>query len=262
MEDKILVASPTYEGMSYCDEEFLDAIKDLDYPKFDILIVDNSGSVVYFNKLKKISGIKVIRDNTGEEKNIKRLISSRNKILKYSVDNNYAHLLMLDSDVIIPKNTLIKLLRQNKDIVTGLYFNFFNSNKMIKCLPVCWKIPTQQEFDSFKKKLTFPDSVKSRNDLKRHLTKQEIESGKLQEVFNPSAGCMLLSRNAFSQLKYGQINEEHPLQTPNDDLYFFNMAREKGFRIFCLPSIICRHLVMNKYSKDENGNLIYNGLLQ
>lgn len=51
---KVLVASPTFDKMSYCEEEFFNAIKSLSYPNYDILIVDNSDEDEYFNHLQKI----------------------------------------------------------------------------------------------------------------------------------------------------------------------------------------------------------------
>ena len=41
---KILIAVPTYEGKNYCLDEFLENIKNFDYPKnrLEIFIADNS----------------------------------------------------------------------------------------------------------------------------------------------------------------------------------------------------------------------------
>ena len=62
---KILIAIPTYEGMSYCLSEFLDALKKLTYIKFDVLIADNSANDNYSQNLKK-KGFKVIRSKRFE----------------------------------------------------------------------------------------------------------------------------------------------------------------------------------------------------
>ena len=81
---KILVASPTYEGMGYCDQQFINSLKSLDYPDYDILLVDNSEDNEYFDKLNKIQGIKVLRDESDERNKMLRLVNSRNKIIDYA----------------------------------------------------------------------------------------------------------------------------------------------------------------------------------
>ena len=123
MNPKILVASPTYKGMKYCIDKFIKQIKNLTSPDYDILIVDNSEDDAFFNELKKYQ-IKVIKDNCQKEK-IHKLINSRNIIIDYALKNNYDYIFMMDCDVIPPENIIEELLKCNKDIVSGLYFNYF-----------------------------------------------------------------------------------------------------------------------------------------
>ena len=53
MENRILVAAPTFNGMKYCQDKSLFRIKELDYGNYDILIVDNSKDKNYYDELKK-----------------------------------------------------------------------------------------------------------------------------------------------------------------------------------------------------------------
>ena len=41
---KILICSPTYDGKNYCLKEWMDNVKNLNYPKshYDIYLADNS----------------------------------------------------------------------------------------------------------------------------------------------------------------------------------------------------------------------------
>ena len=86
---KVLIASPVYEGMDYCLYNFIDNLKNFSYSNYKILIVDNSKSKKFFRKIKEIPKIKVLYDETSEEKNILRLISSRNKIIDYALENDF-----------------------------------------------------------------------------------------------------------------------------------------------------------------------------
>ena len=249
---KILVAAPTFKGMKYCQDEFFLRIKNLK-GSYDILIVDNSKDDEYFKELNNINGIKVIHDATIEEKSVFRLISSRNLILRYGIDNNYTHILMLDSDVIPPENIIEELLKWDKGIISGVYFNYFNINNKKQLLPVVWKYLTEKEFEELKKNYPKYSNLKSRTEIKRHITKEEIDSDELHEVAVPSAGCMLIRRDVFKKVKYGKFKETGA----DDDIYFIEKAREFGFEPYCYTKVKCNHLVADKYKKDNKGNLIH-----
>jgi GT2 family glycosyltransferase len=250
---KILVASPTYDGMEYCFNEFIDCLKKIDRPDFKILIVDNSRSKGFFRKANKIRGIKVIYDDTKEEKNMARLASSRNKILDYAAEKNFDYLLMTDSDVMVPENALTKLLAHNKDVVSGLYFNIFKSDGKPKVLPVCYKEVEEIVFEKMKAENMLPSFVKSRVDLRRNITNEEMENG-LLEVLIPSGGCLLLSRKAFiSGARYSILgpDESYGFES-SDDIYFFKELKKRGFELHCDPKLICGHNLSGKYRDGIN----------
>jgi len=249
---KVLVAAPTFEGMKYCHEEFFSAIKNLAYQDYDILIVDNSKKDDYFNELVKIEGIKVIHDNSPEEKSVYRLISSRNLILDYGKEHSYTHILMLDSDVIPPKDIIEELLKCDKPIVSGLYFNYFLVSGKKSWLPVAWKNLTEKEIEELKK-ISPQFANINQDDIRRHITQEEINSNELHKVAMPSAGCMLIRKEVFEKVKYGKVKKTGA----DDDIYFIEMARELGFESYCYTKIKCEHLIKGKYKRDEKGNLIH-----
>lgn len=252
MDSKILVGVATFEGMKYCHDEFFQRIKNLTFSDYDILVVDNSKSKDYFDELNKIDDLKVIHDDTKEEKSIFRLISSRNKILEYGIEKGYTHILMLDSDVIPPINVIGELLKWDKSLVSGLYFNYFNISNERKYLPVAWKMFSLEEFEELKKKYPKFSSVK-REELRRHITQKEIDDEELQEVEMLSAGCMLIKREVFKKTKYGKLKKEGT----GEDTYFIKKAKEFGFNPYCYTKIKCEHLMKEKYKEDDKGNLIH-----
>lgn len=253
---KLLVASPIWHKMKYCLKEFLGSVKSLSYGNYDILLVDNSKECSFFNELEKEEGIIALRDNTAETKNIRRLVSSRNMILDYAIENHYDYVLMMDSDVMPPKNIIRELMDCKKDIVSGLYYNYFNVGKEIRLMPIAWMLLTEEEFQAIKRDYGLPENVKSRFDLRRHMTDEEASSGRLFEVLYPSAGCMLLSRKAFESLRYGLKDVDERFAS-GEDIYFIDEARKKGFMAYVLTKMKCEHLVMEKFEKDSDGNLIH-----
>lgn len=250
---KVLIAAPTYKAMEYCEKEFINSIQNLDYSNYDILILDNSRGKDYFNHLKEeFPEIKIIKDNTKEEKNLLRLISSRNKIIDYAIKQNYDYILMFDSDVIPPRNIIVELLNAKKDIISGLYYNYFKVDGQLKWLPVAWTALTQKEFEEIKSKIQLLSFIKSPEDLRVHLTNKQADSGDLIEVVIPSAGCMLISKNVFIKIKYGILDtsEQENIQT-GDDIYFILNARKQGFKVYVNTKIKCKHLIKGKFKQEK-----------
>jgi len=254
---KVLVAAPVYNKMEYCIKEFFDSVRNIDYPNYKILLVENSEGDEFFDKISGERRIKVVKYNSDEKVKMKRLIDSRNIILKYGVENNYDFILMMDCDVMPPSNIIGELLNCHKDAVSGLYYNHFIVDNLKKWLPVCWKIFSDKEFDDIKTKYTLPEVIKSKEDMPRHITPDEAGSGELLEIFHPSAGCMLLSRKAFENAKYHTEYKNGLLCT--DDIPFVKNLRENGFKIYCYTKVLCKHLVEGKYEKDKDGNLVHPG---
>ncbi len=245
----ILIATPTYNGMEYCFQEFLDHLKNIDYEDFDILIMDNSRTKKFFRKIRKIPGIKVIYDETKEEKNMNRLISSRNKIIEYAIKKNYDYLLMMDSDVLVPPDILKKLLHHEKDICSGLYFNYSKTKNGFQFLPVCYRKLEEKYYPVYEK--FFPKA--NMKMFSRQMSLTEAKSGELFEVSVASAGCLFLSRKAFnSGARYGLIPHfEKVFESVTDDIKFFKELRESGFKIYCDTSVLCAHKTKEKYQRNK-----------
>lgn len=250
MRKRILAAAPAYQKMDYCFLDFIKHLKEIDYDNFDILIVDNSKTKGFLRKINKIPNIKVVYDDTKEEKNMLRLISSRNKIIDYAIRKKYDYLLMMDSDVMATPNLLRQLLSHKKDVVSGLYFNIFRVDEKNQVRPVCYKEIEEDIYQEMKRKKMIPHFIKSREGFRRNITNEEIQAGKLLEVLYPSAGCLLLSKKAFSSgARYGLFQDTHGLHT-SDDIYFFKELRKKEFQLYCNPTLICRHDTSSKFEKD------------
>lgn len=251
MDPKILVAAPTFSEMKYCQDEFFHAVKNIDYSNYDILIVDNSENNDYFNELQRIDWIKIIRDcvsGSGFEK----VVSSRNKIIEYAIENNYDYILMLDSDVIVPRNIIKDLINSKKEVISGLYYNTFVVSNQNKVLPVAWKSIDEKEFEKLKQVINLEG--KEAKDLRRHVDKDEIEKGEILEVLYPSAGCLLIKREVFLKARYGLLEVENT----SDDIYFFDEIHELGYKTFLDPKIKCEHLTRGKY-KEKDGKLVHTG---
>lgn len=250
---KVLVGCPTYERMGYCLSRFVSRMKSLSYPNYDLVMVDNSAGKEHYKKIQSL-GVKVIKD-VHLEKPLDTLVHSRNLLIKYVLDNGYDYFLNIDQDVIPPANIIKELLQFDKDIISGIYFNYFECSGKIKYLPVAFAFITKEEFEKMKKSTPFPPSITHEN-LKRHLTQDEVEQGKLIEVKVPSAGCMLIKRKVLEDgIRFGILDT--PSRHTSDDIYFSKKAFEKGFKLYVWTKLKCEHLVKEKYEKDIQGNIIH-----
>ena len=115
--ENILIAAPIYDGKEYCLEQYLEAVKKLDYPKINLLLVDNSEKDTFYKKWRdKIPGL--IRLEMPNETPNKRIALSMEYIRKYFLANDYTRWFNLEVDVIVPPDILVELLKydRNKDL--------------------------------------------------------------------------------------------------------------------------------------------------
>ena len=115
---KILVACSTFDGKRYCLEQWYEAYKKLDDPNKELLMVDNSdNNYVVFLKNK---GINAVHLNIGGTNN-HRINQSNEYIRKYFLTGDYYKWFNLESDVLVPSETLNLLLNYNADWIGCCY---------------------------------------------------------------------------------------------------------------------------------------------
>ncbi len=134
---------------------------------------------------------------------------SRNIIIEKAIEHKCTHILFVDDDMIIPPDTLTKLLSHNKDIVTGLY--------LLRTFPH-YPALFDEAYSNGKCKYTF-------------LNNQEA---KLVPAINCGLGCVLIKTDVFKFLekpwvRLGELEQDEWC----DDIGFFNRCRKAGFEIFC-----------------------------
>lgn len=255
-QPKVLVGCPTFSGMSYCLDDFMQRIKSLSYPDYDIIMVDNtSDNTNYFTKLANLGVI--VKHLKSAKSATEKLVESRNMIISYMLEHSYSHLLMMDQDVIPPKDIIERLLTHKKDIVSGLYYNYFDTPNGIRKNPVAFQFITPEEFSRMQKINPWPEGI-THKDVNRKLWDEEIDKGELLQVKVPSAGCMMISRKALEEgIRYSTLYGTPQYRGIDDDINFCKSAREKGYKLYLDPTVKCEHLVKGKYQKDGKGNYIH-----
>ncbi len=116
---KVLIGIGTCDKFDYCEKPVFDSIFSQDYPNFDVLIVDNSQTRFYSStllskypkaKILHLNRPRFFRDAVGQ---------ARKAIKDYALSNRYDRLFFVDADMLLKKDSLSKLMKHDKDFVTG-----------------------------------------------------------------------------------------------------------------------------------------------
>jgi GT2 family glycosyltransferase len=143
---------------------------------------------------------------------------NRNIIIDQAKEIKATHILFIDDDVLCPPDTLMRLLKHDKDIVTGLY--------LMRHFP--------------HKPIAFVDS-----DDQGRCTYLELTPDKtgLIEIKNAGLGCCLIKTSVFDQLEKPYIRlGECVVDHWCDDIGFFNRVRKAGIQLYCDLDVRCGHI--------------------
>lgn len=216
---KVLVGCPTSDHKSYALEHYTEGIKALNYKNFDILLVDNSKNDDYLKKIKN-SGLPVVKGPYNESAR-QRIIDSRNILRQKVLDESYDYFFSLEQDVVPPVDIIQRLLKHDKEIITGIYFTYQKNKEGIDLglAPVLWK------------KI-------GKNGLKV-MSEKEITTPRLIEVGACGLGCVLIHRNVLEKIKFRFGKEYEGF----DDIWFAYDAFNNKFKIFADTAVKCKHLI-------------------
>ena len=124
---KVLIAAPVYDGKDYCMKEWRELISKIDYPVIDYLLVDNSETNTFYERLKS-EGFNIHkiprRSNSREAIN-----DSMNYIRQYTLDNNYDYLMSIEVDLKPDEQLINRLLAHNKAVVGSYYLLGFKEDQ-------------------------------------------------------------------------------------------------------------------------------------
>jgi hypothetical protein len=152
----------------------------------------------------------------------------RNSLAKAALDEGFDWLLMLDSDMRFPSDTLARLLDRNVPIVTCNY--------------------------STRRSPAEPIAFKSISTLEKLYTDEE--STGLEECSANGLGVALIHRTVFEQMPKPWFNIPYiPASDGHwgEDVWFCNQARKAGFPVFVDHDLSkeVKHIGMREYSYED-----------
>ncbi len=217
---KVLVGVPTHKGQQYCLGEFADALKKQKI-EFDILCVVNNGQSAYATLLKS-KGLNAVENPLLVEGFKEIIISHRNYIRKYALENNYDYVLFLDSDIILPdENVISRLISVEPEIISGAYLNVFEINK---------------------EKVSVPFLLRDAEGGGQFYIYQAMFPPKIMEVGASGSACLLVKKKVLEKIDFDN-------SCSNEGIGFCLKAKKEGFKIWADTGIKCIHRAFPKDDK-------------
>lgn len=144
-----------------------------------------------------------------------RVDQVRNLIADWIV-RGYDYLFAVDHDVTFAKDTLRKMLDRDKDVVSGVY---------------------RQRLE--------PQQLEIYDLNQQRMTIDQIYGKDLVKIGGCGFGCVLVKKQVIVGVEYPQFEYHHALdhnKTISEDTDFCRKATNKGFELWCDPSILCGHI--------------------
>ncbi len=217
---KILAGVVTHGKKRYALDYLLKRLTNQTIP-VDILFVVNHGQDAYATLIrsKNIDGVKVEEDIDNPKTPAEKIISGRNYIRNYALENDYDYVLFVDSDVMIPNLAAELLIQAEADVAAGAYLNIFKLGDKEVLAPVL-----------------FRDSGKGECQL---FTYEGAALPQIIDIGAAGLGCVLVKRNVLEKIKFRTFSND---RTGTDAMAFFVDAREKGFRCRAHTGVKCLHM--------------------
>lgn len=185
---KLLIGIPT---MDFVHVEFMKClcalIQRLRDDRVDFTLDINSGTLVYL---------------------------ARERIAHRAVNEEYSHVLWLDSDMIFTPSILDDLMFSGKGFVTGIYHA--RRKGYASCIFKSIEINKIERFDEYPNE-TF-------------------------EIAGCGFGCVLVETEILKAVCLNKGTCFTPLKNLGEDIAFCQRAREMGYKLYCEPSVVCGHI--------------------
>ena len=163
--------------------------------------------------------------------------TARNKIAQKAIDMNTDYVLMVDNDVVIPKDSLSNLLSNDKDVCLGYYAHRGPDNVYSGRSCIC-RLYNSNGVAYFNYPL---ESEYTAEELKAMADKGEY----VIKIHGGGMGCALIKTDVFRVLKYpwyDWVNYESKGML-SEDLYFCEGCRKAGINIYADTRVNCGHML-------------------
>lgn len=164
--------------------------------------------------------------------------TARNRIAQKGLDIEADYVLMIDNDVVVPKDALINLLENGEEVCLGYYAHRDKDNRYSGRTCVC-----RLEQPDGKLYFNYPlESEYTAEEMKDFVRKGETKI----RIHGGGMGCALIKTEVFNKtmypwydwVNYGDANRG----MLSEDLYFCEQCRKKLIPIYTDARVGCGHI--------------------
>ena len=225
---KVLIGITTYEGKDYIFPDCYNAVKNFDYPNYEVIVVDNSKTSAYVNKLRR-KGYSKIHKIQRPKNSRDALSDSQNYIKNYFLKGNYDYLMFIESDLVPSPETLSQLINHRRQIVGATYY-IGNDKLRVPCIFV---------LDYKKESVSMGTRLIALNEVDSYLN-----TG-LRKVHGIGFGCVLFRRDLMNRFSFWT---DERFDNKHSDVYFYMQLQNAGIPVF----IDTNHVIPHYPSKWED----------
>lgn len=206
---KILIAVPTFENI------YPDTFKSI----YDLDVMDHDVSFEYVRGYD--------------------CATARNRIAQMALDKETDYVLMVDNDVVLPKDALLNLLESPVDVCLGYYAHRDSDNHYRGRSCVC-KLYDENGNKYFNYPLESEYTADELKELK--------DNGQFRvQIHGGGMGCAFIKTDVFNRIKYpwydwvNYANEHRGMLS--EDLYFCEGCRKNSIPIYTDTRVNCGHIL-------------------
>lgn len=172
------------------------------------------------------------------------LVEKQNQARALTLSGGYTHLLFVEEDMLIPQDSLEKLLSTQADVAYGLY--------CFRRYPHTWNAVAALDPETLN---WFPYNVGSSDFI-------NAMWGSSIPVDGLGFGCTLISRDVLSKIEFRvDWDRPHPNgEVSHSDVYFALDCLEAGFTQVCNTDVVCGHITPTPAPSVITPVPIYKGL--
>jgi hypothetical protein len=222
---KVLIGSAIHDSKKYCIGDFVKCLSEIETNgkfEFDVCLADNSlDSDFLYETLEKFNKTNIETVLTFKDawcsNCYSRVCDSHNSLRRTAILGGYDYLFILDCDIIIPNDLILKFINYDKEIVTGIYKlnKPERGNDIYSCA---------RRSPILKNGFLYEDWLTSK-DLKKGLA---IQNG----IFG--TGCCLIKRNVLEAIGFRWGLCLH-------DTYYWRDLMQNGFLVYVDTDIELTH---------------------
>ena len=199
---KVFIGIVTSVHKMYCLPQFMKGLKGINYPNYEVMIVDNSPDDTAMNFCRSMrelghtvihmDRVKFTRENLTKSRNM--LIDYFLKHNKENPDDQFEYFFSLESDVIPAPDCIQELLKNQVNVVSGVYMNGKvyppkegQNHELHTWIPMAWQYPE--------------DGIPELNVLRPMDILKDIVPSRLIRVQSSGVGFLLISKHVIKKLK-------------------------------------------------------------